>query len=183
MDTDAARCARGPRAISTDPDQQAEALTRLAEAATAAGDHERAARLAGHAEVLTTQITDPYQQAQALTRLAEAVTAAGDHERAEVLTTQITNPDQQAEVLTRLATLLVATSNEITPASEHAGNSPPLMVRARHLVATALVTGSWTEIIVSLATVDPLAVAAVVDEVLVRWGLDSADGARGDRVR
>ncbi len=57
------------------------------------------------------------------------------------------------------------------------------MVRARHLVATALVTGSWTEIIVSLATVDPLAVAAVVDEVLVRWGLDSADGTRGDRVR
>ena len=66
--------------------------------------------LAGHAEVLTTQITNPYQQAQALTRLAEAATTAGDHKRAarlaghaEVLTTQITNPDQQAEVLTRLA--------------------------------------------------------------------------------
>ena len=66
----------------TDPYRQAQALTGLAEAATTAGDHERAARLAGHAEVLTTQITDPDQQAWALTRLAEAVTAAGDHERA-----------------------------------------------------------------------------------------------------
>ena len=54
----------------TDPDQQADALTGLARALTAAGHPEQA-------ETVARSITDPFGQALALTGLARALTDAG----------------------------------------------------------------------------------------------------------
>ncbi|MDQ3987708.1 MAG: hypothetical protein M3291_00635 [Actinomycetota bacterium] len=142
------------------------------------------------AEALAKSITNPYEKAQGLTRLAATATTAGEHERAarlaseaEALTQQITNPDRRAGVLIRLATLLMSMSNETSQVPEHARGRSPLMVRTRHLLAVALVNGSWTESVASLAHVDPAAVAALADEVLVRWGLDSSDDTGDNRER
>jgi hypothetical protein len=85
--------------------------------------------------------------------------------------------------LARLATALVETSQETPPAREHAHSSSPVMVRARRLLAEALVASSWTEVVVGLARVDPLAVSALADELQVRWGLDSPGGPRDGRER
>ncbi|MBA2694650.1 MAG: hypothetical protein H0U62_02085 [Actinobacteria bacterium] len=85
------------------------ALTRLVEAVAANGDHERATRLTGEAEALTTQITNPEQRVRALTRLVEAVAASGDHERVEAFTTI---PEWgAAEALTRLVEAVAANAD------------------------------------------------------------------------
>jgi hypothetical protein len=63
--------ATGARTI-TDPDEQARALTRLAETLARAGDLAQARALAGSAEQVAHTITDPYRQAQALISLAKA---------------------------------------------------------------------------------------------------------------
>lgn len=57
------------------------------------------------------------------------------------------------------------------------------MVRARRLLAEALVTTSWTEVVVGLARVDPLAVSALADELQVRWGLDFPGAPRDGGAR
>lgn len=57
------------------------------------------------------------------------------------------------------------------------------MVRARRLLAEALVTSSWTEVVVGLARVDPLAVSVLADELQARWRLDSPGGPRDGRER
>jgi lipopolysaccharide biosynthesis regulator YciM len=160
----------------TDPHRRAEALAQLAGVAAAGGDHDRAARLADEAEALTGQITDPHRRAEALAQLAGVAAAGGDHDRAarlageaEALTGQITDPDQRAEALAQLAKILVEKDKETSPVPGHARSSSPLMVRARHLLGAALVTGSWIQIVASLARVEPLAVTALADEVRARW--------------
>jgi hypothetical protein len=155
---------------------RAEAFARLAEAVAAGGDPNRA-------ETLTKQITDPYYRGKALGWLAEAVAAGGDPNRAEALIAQIIDPNRRALALTQLAQKLVETSQETPPAAEHAHSSSPVMARARRLLAEALVTSSWTEIVVGLARVDPPAVSALADELQVRWGLDSPGGPRDGRER
>ncbi|OJF13359.1 hypothetical protein [Couchioplanes caeruleus] len=60
---------------------QAQALAAVA-GAVAAGDPERAGRLATDAETAARSITDPAAQAQTLAAVAEAVAAAGDYHRA-----------------------------------------------------------------------------------------------------
>jgi hypothetical protein len=142
------------------------------------------------AEALANSIPNPGLRAEALTRLAEAATATGAHERAarlaseaEALTQQITHPDLRAQALTRLATMLVEMSNETSSVAENTCGGSPLMIRARHLIAAALVTVSWIQIVSSLAVVAPSVVSAVADEVLARWALDSADRARDERGR
>jgi hypothetical protein len=110
-------------------------------------------------------------------------TAAGEHERAEALTQQITDLYWRGQALTRLATMLVEMSNEISAVAENACGGSPLMIRARHLIAAALVTVSWIQIVSSLAVVAPSVVSAVADEVLARWALDPADRARDERGR
>ncbi|MBA2694649.1 MAG: hypothetical protein H0U62_02080, partial [Actinobacteria bacterium] len=102
-----------------DADRRAEALTRLVEAVSATGAHERAARLASEAEALTVQITNPNQRAWALTRLVEIAATHGDLERTarlagevKALTTQITyDPRWVADALTRLVEV-IATSGD-----------------------------------------------------------------------
>ncbi|MGH3925053.1 MAG: hypothetical protein ACRDTT_19690, partial [Pseudonocardiaceae bacterium] len=103
----------------------------------------------------------------------EAAAAGGDHDRAKTLIARITDPDRRALALVRVAMTLV---EETPPAREHAHSSSPVMVRARRLLAEALVTSSWTEVVIGLARVDPLAVSALADELQARWGLDSPGG-------
>jgi len=163
-------------------DRRADALAAVAEVVAAGGDHDQA-------EALTAQITDPDRRAQALTQLAEAVAAGGDHDRAarladdaEALTAQITIPDQRAQALTQLAEILLETGKEPSPAPENAPrSSSPLRIGARRLLAAALVAGSWTLVVASLARIDPLAVIALADEVQVRWGLNSQGVTRHGR--
>ncbi len=152
-----------------DPDSRAQTLAQLAEAAAASGDHNQA-------EALTEQITDPGRRARTLAQLAETATISGDHNRAarlaskaEALAEQLADPRLRAQALAQLAGTLVETSEKTSPAPGHASSRSPLMVRARHLLAAALVTGSWTEVIASLARMDPLAVTALADELQVRW--------------
>ncbi|MGH3941863.1 MAG: hypothetical protein ACRDTG_25210 [Pseudonocardiaceae bacterium] len=153
--------------VIADPDQQAEALARLI---AADGDHDRA-------EVLTWRITNPARQALALVWLTETVAADGDHDRAvrladetEALTGHINDPDERAEALGRIARILMEASKEASPTPERADSSLSLIVRARHLLAAALVTGSWTRVVGSLAHVAPSAITALADAVQVRWG-------------
>jgi len=61
----------------TDPHRQAEVLTSLVTALAAAGQPERATRLAADAEAAARVITDPDRQAEALTELVTALAAAG----------------------------------------------------------------------------------------------------------
>lgn len=151
---------------------RAEALARIAQAVTAGGDHD-------WAEALTELITKPKLRAEALARIAQAVAVGGEDDRAArladeaaTLARQITDPDEQAEALAGLARMLVDVSNETSPLPEHT-RSPPLMDRARRLLAAALVTGSWAAVVVGLARVDPLAVTALADEVQERWGMNA----------
>jgi hypothetical protein len=111
------------------------------------------------------------------------VAAGWDHDKAEALIAQISDPNRRALALARLAVTLVETSQETPPARTHAHSSSPVLVRARRLLAEALVTSSWTEVVASLARVDPLAVSALADELQVRWKLDSPGGVRDDRKR
>ena len=48
------------------------------------------------------------------------------------------------------------------------------MVRARRLLAEALVTGSWPKIIASLARVDPPVVTVLADGLQARWEMKAA---------
>ena len=91
-------------------DQQAAVLTDVARAVAAAGDPERARRLATDAEEIARTIINPYERARALIRVAGAVAAAGRPELARRLATSaeeivptIVNLYQQAEVLAHVA--------------------------------------------------------------------------------
>ncbi len=138
-------------------------LARLAEAVVIGGDHDRA-------ETLIEQITEPDPREEALGRFAEAVAASGDHNRAEALIARISDPNRRASALARVAVTLVEANQETPPAREHTPSRSPLMVRARRLAAEALVTSSWTEVVDSLARVDPLALRTLADELQLRWG-------------
>jgi hypothetical protein len=48
-----------------------------------------------------------------------------------------------------------------------------LLLRVRHLVAAALVTGSWADVVVILAHIDPPAATALTDAMLARWERDA----------
>ncbi|MDQ2883784.1 MAG: hypothetical protein M3Y48_22175 [Actinomycetota bacterium] len=105
---------------------------------------------------------------EALGQFAEVVAASGDHNRAEALLARISDPNRRALAMARVAVTL-GESRETPPAREHAHSRSP-MVRARRLPAETLVTGSWTEVVDSLARVDPLAVRTLADELQLRWG-------------
>jgi hypothetical protein len=79
-----------------DKAKRAKALTQLARAAAAGGDHDRTARLLDEAESLIAQITDPDLRAGALAQLAGEMAANVDHERVEVLVAQITSEGLRA---------------------------------------------------------------------------------------
>ncbi len=161
----------------TNPHKQAGALARLVEAVASAGDNALAARLASQAETLTEQITDPQLRVEALTGLVGAI-AAADQDRAvrlaaeaEALIGQLADHPQPA-AMARLAQTLVTS----TKPAQIPGDPPspsPLLLQARHLVAATLVTGSWVDVVVSLARIDPVAVTALTNEVLARWELNA----------
>jgi hypothetical protein len=119
------------RAI-TWPRFQAQALAELVMAAAAAGDPDRASRLAAEAEALARAITDPEDRAHALERLAGAAIQAGDLARAEALARSIADPDAQAQMLIELASAVA-----------QAGD----LAHARYLLVLALTTdtpeGIW----------------------------------------
>jgi len=176
----AARLATEVEALAaqiTDPYWRACALARLV---GVVGGGARAARLATEAEVLTAQVTDIELRAGALAQLAEATAIGGDHDRAarlateaEALTAQITDPYQRTRALAGLAMTLVWEIENTSSVREHARRRSMVLIRVRCLLAEALVTGSWTQVVVSLARVDPLAVSALADELQVRWKLNS----------
>ena len=60
-------------------------------------------------------------------------------------------------------------SRQTAALPELARSNSPLILRVRHFIAAALVTGSWADSVVSLARIDPLAVNALADELQVRW--------------
>ena len=93
----------------TDPYQQAEALSALAQAVAATGEHDRARRLLSEAEDLARAITNPYRKAKAFSALAQAVAATGEFDRAEDVARAITNPYWKAKALSALAQAVAAT--------------------------------------------------------------------------
>jgi len=162
----------------TSPREHAEALALLVAAVAAAGDRGRAARLAGQAETLIGQVSEPWARAAALTTLTGAV-AAADQDRAvrlaveaEVLIGQLTDPEDQPAALAHLAWTLVRSTKPAPTPGDPPGRSP-LLLRVRHLVAAALVTGSWADVVVILAHIDPPAATALTDAVLARWERDA----------
>jgi hypothetical protein len=159
------------------------------------GDRERAARLAGEAEALIGQITYSSSRDGALAALVEAVVAFGervealtglagavaaaDQDRAvrlaaevEALIGQITEPKYQPAALAYLAWTLFTSTKPATASGDPPGSSPWLL-RVRHLVAATLVTGSWADVVVILAHIDPPAATALTDAVLARWERDA----------
>jgi len=169
----------------TSPREQARALARLAEAAAAAGDHARAAGLASQAETLIEQMSEPWSRVEVLTGLVGAV-AAADQDRAvrlaaetEALIGQTADSESQSVEMARLArTLVTSTKPALIPGG--APSRSPLVLRARRLVAATLVTGSWVDVVVSLARIDPLAATALTNEVLARWELDAPGDQRNE---
>jgi trypsin-like peptidase len=171
----------------TDPHHRVSALTRLAEAAATGGDRGRAIRLVSAAEALVGQITEspPQQREWMLNRLLTAASTAGDHARAEALAGQLPNPRSQAEAMARLAGTIAEASRKSAPAPGHEHATPPLMTQARHLLARALTSGSWStapgvlltpswgEFVIGLAHVDPPAATALADDMRARWDLDT----------
>ncbi|MGH3843251.1 MAG: hypothetical protein ACRDS0_17665 [Pseudonocardiaceae bacterium] len=96
----------------TDPNRQAQALAELINAVAAAGDPDRAHRLADQAEAIARSLAssdlqarapdEPNLQARVLAALVKGVAAAGDPDRAEAIAHSITNPETQARVLAAL---------------------------------------------------------------------------------
>lgn len=161
------------RTDETELHERTLALVELAKAVASSGDQDRA-------EVLTAQITEPYWKTRALARVVEAAAASDNHDRAarlaseaKALAVQITEPNWRAWALVRLTRIFTEISKEASPVTEHARSSSPLTVQVRHLLAAALVTGSWTRVVADLARVDPLAATALADEVQKRWRLQS----------
>jgi tetratricopeptide (TPR) repeat protein len=72
-------------AATLHPLRQSRALTALAKALAAVGDHRRAAELADLALRTAAAIPQPLRQSRALTALAKALAAVGDHRRAAEL--------------------------------------------------------------------------------------------------
>jgi len=72
--------------------------------------------------------------------------------------------------------------DEASLVPEHARSISPLIVRMRRLLAEALAVGPWTGVIVGLARVDPLAVAALTDEVQERWELNAPASQQSNKL-
>lgn len=161
----------------TDPDSRMRALDYITEAAIVVSDYDRVVRLYDEAETRTRFPVRPGVQSP-LAQVVDTMAAGGDYDRAEALARRITDPDRRAGTLARLARILVATDKETSQVPEHARSSSPLMLRARHLLAAALVAGSWIEVVATLARIDPVAVSVLADEVKRRWGLDSSSDSR-----
>lgn len=173
----------------TNPYHRATALARLAEAAAAGGDRDRAIRLVGAAEAHIGQITESpelegEEREWVLNRLIVAAATGGDYARAEALAEQLTEPRTRAEAMARIAGIIAEASKTLASMPGFQHNTSPLMTHARHLLARALtsgswnagpgviITGSWGEYVVGLAHVDPQAASALADEMQVRWGLN-----------
>lgn len=120
-----------------------EALTRLARAMTANGDHERALTVVRTAENLAN--ANPGDQTAC--NLARALAAIGAQSRAETLADGVADLDGKAEILLNIA-------KEVGP------------VEARRLLTTALALGRWTMALGMLARIAPQAIAAISDEYL-----------------
>jgi tetratricopeptide (TPR) repeat protein len=159
----------------TNPHEHVRALARLAETVATQGDHALAGRLADEAETLAERMDDGLR-VEVLAGLAGSV-VVGDPARtarliaeAEVIIGQITEPDLQSIAMVQLAEALVKTGESPVPGL----GSSVLMRRCRHLLAGALVTGSWSGVVATLARVDPPAVTALIGEIQARWQLDTS---------
>jgi len=154
---------------------RANALAGLTEVVATGGDRDRAARLASEAERLTGQIAEDYVMREYVWPGAvRAAAASGDYDRAEVLTGQITNQNAQEKALTGFVKILMESHKKTLSTPEPTRSSSPQMVRARRLLAEALVTGSWPKIIASLARVDPPVVTVLADGLQARWEMKAA---------
>lgn len=170
-----------------DPLRRVSALAGLAKVAAKAGDPGRSMRLAGAAQALFGQIPGVSEDDRlwVFDRLIQAAGTAGDHARAEALIAQLHDPRIRAEALARLAGTFAEVSRKSEPARGLGYGTPRLMNRARHLMAQALVTGSWTTspgvlittswglYVIGLAQVSPEAAVALADDLRARWNLDA----------
>jgi hypothetical protein len=98
--------------------------------------------------------------------------------KADAVAAQVTDADRRARSLSLLAMTLLGTIGNTSSAREDAHGSSPALVRVRRLLAEALVTASWTNVVVDLARVDPAAVSTLAGELRVRWGFDAPNGPR-----
>ncbi|WP_345539360.1 hypothetical protein [Phytohabitans rumicis] len=117
---------------------KARALVAVVEAATAAGELDRA-------EAIARGITEPDERARVLTGVVEAA-AAGELDRAEAVARGITEPEEQAQALAMLA-------ETASPA------------RAGHLFGHALAVGSWSALLPAMARRYPQVVVKIIDEL------------------
>jgi tetratricopeptide (TPR) repeat protein len=92
----------------TDPTHRVEAFSRLIDALTNAGNHDRALALVSDAETATREITSSEARAWPLSKLAAAIAAAGNHDRAIRLAREITDPATRSRALSELATTVAA---------------------------------------------------------------------------
>ena len=122
----------------TDPDRQAQALTAVAQALAATGQHEQA-------EQLARSITDPDRQAPALTAVAQALAPGRPAlTQAESVARSITDPDWQAQALTAVAQALAAAGQQDRAEAAWPAPSPTRTSgQALAAVAQALAQAGW----------------------------------------
>ena len=85
----------------------------------------------------------------------------------------ITSTDQRARALSQLAMTLMGTIGNTSSTREAARCGSPVLNPVRRLLAEALVIGSWVNVIVSLAHVEPTAISRLASDLQVRWGFDA----------
>jgi tetratricopeptide (TPR) repeat protein len=132
------------------PDRQGAALTSLAAKAAAAGERDRATRLAQRIEELSRSVRGPHRDA-ILAGAASAWSGLGAHDRAEMAARSITDPDRR-----RSATLQLAEAHLAADQRDQA-------LRA---LMEVLQTGDWTDSLVTVAKTEPTAAAIAADEYL-----------------
>ncbi|MEV7346783.1 trypsin-like peptidase domain-containing protein [Streptomyces sp. NPDC093544] len=149
-------------------------LTRLVEAVAATSDDALAARWADEAETLLAQLTYPAQRLEVLTWLLKAVASSDGARALRLLAEAEALIDEHWLSAAQLVRTLVKPNTNTPSAPGDTLISSPLMPRARHHLAATLATGSWTEVVASLAHFDSTAATALINAVHDRWQFDTA---------
>ncbi|MDR8414979.1 hypothetical protein MTP10_40405 [Nonomuraea sp. 3-1Str] len=163
------------------PYAQAWALTDLAEVAADTGDMDRTYRLIDRAELVASTIEDTDDRARALASLAKSVAEIGDLDRAEEIARTVADANQQTSALADIAKT-AARIGDIHRAEKVAQTIPNAFlqmralvditeyadpIRARRIIASGLVEGSWWLPLRALATIAPDALNVLADDLLI----------------
>jgi tetratricopeptide (TPR) repeat protein len=170
----------------TNLDQQADALTQVAEALATVGQH-------AQAETVAHSVVDLDRQMGALRQVAGALARVGQHAQAEAVARSIVDPDRQAAVLAWVRALASAGQEQEAAAAagqaEAAARSIADLDRqadaltqvvetlsqagdthsACRLAAAICLAGRWTTAAPSVLLLDPTALAVLVRVLDKRW--------------